>query len=243
MRSRGAFFVLAAVAAACSRAPLPERAPVQVPSELDQPPHFSVHPVMLRTSPSPFQEVLSGHVRAVIPSKWNAQPIPEERYAQEGFVASPRIEDWQRGVPAVQGMEAFWVDGAQMEIPSDYFYLAARGPTLGNFLQDDTCEPFEFDVVADHPPDVTGTGSSPGDFVAQASGSCSAGWRSTKWTYVVVAPGFGPVRQVGIPSSGMYVVLVVVSGPRKKLLDEMIGETSFGGAHISDFMRVASRLE
>jgi hypothetical protein len=243
VRSRSALLVLAAVATACTRAPISEHIPVRVPGELDQPPHFSTHAVSLPTAPSPLMEVQSGHVRAVIPGKWNAQPLPLERFAQEGFVASPRIEDWQRGVPAVQGMEAFWVDGARMEIPSDYYYLAARAPTLGNFLKDETCEPFQFHVVADHPPDVTGAGDSPGDFVAQATGSCSAGVRSTKWAYVVVAPGFGPVRQVGIPSSGMYVVVVVVSGPRMKLLDEMVSEASFGGAHISDFMRAASRFE
>src|SRR2546425_970460 len=78
-------------------------------------------------------------------------------------------------------------------------------------------------ALTDHPPELSGLKFSPGDYVVTARGTCHGSEGPTKWAYVVAAPGFGPVRQVGLPSSGLYVVLAVVSGKRAgPLLEEMI---------------------
>ncbi len=234
MRVRGAALVLTAAMTACARVPADEvRSPIV----------FSVQP--LATS-SPFSEVQAGHIRAVIPTQWDARPLPAGRYPQEGFVASPRLAAWERGTGTVQGMEAFWIDVAKLQIPSDYYYLAARSPRLGSFAEKDSCEPVAFEVVVDHPPDVAGPRFSPGDYVAHGSGTCGEGKQATQWAYVVVAPGFGPVRRLGIPNSGLYVVVAVVSGHReeaKSLLNQMVQEAKFNGQRITDIVEAAKRLQ
>ena len=105
MRSRvAASVVVAGVTAlsACARAPLP-------PPPVAAGPEFSVH--QLPPSPSPLGvEVHSGQVQGLIPSDWQAEPLPQTRFPQQGFVASPQLADWEGGGGAVRGMEAFWVD-------------------------------------------------------------------------------------------------------------------------------------
>ena len=96
----------------------------------------------------------------------------------------------------------------------------------------------------DRSPDLTGQTFSPSDYVVSASGSCQAGGRPTHWAYVVAAPGFGPVRQVGLPTSGLYVVVAVVSGRgADRLLREMLDGTQFGGTPISQIVRAAGRIQ
>jgi hypothetical protein len=236
---RAALLLAAAMMTACARAPV-----AQTPAG---PAAFSLKPLQSPSAqPSPFLEVRAGHVRAVIPQQWDARPLAQTRYPQEGFVASPRIEAWERGVKPVQGMEAFWIDVGKMTIPSDYYYLAARSPALGGFDENRACRPVAQEIVVDHPPDLSGRRFSPGDYVARVSGVCGKGNQTTRWAYVVVAPGFGPVRDLGIPTSGLYVVLAVVSGHRveaEKLLDRMVHEATFGGARISDIVEAAGRLQ
>jgi hypothetical protein len=203
---------------------------------------FSLRPFSLPTIQSPLQEVESGAVRAVIPSDWDARPLPSDRLAREGFVASPHLDVWGDTDEVVQGMEAFWIDGAQLSIPSDYYYLAARSPAVASFTASESCRPIKEEVIVDHLSDVTGVTLSPGDFVIQAWGTCGAGKESRRWAYVVVAPGFGPARQVGIPNSGLYVVIAVVSAHRTALLDEMMLAASFGDSALSDLVN-AARLQ
>ena len=80
--------------------------------------------------------------------------------------------------------------------------------------------------------------------MASQTGMCKAGRRSTKWAYFVAAPGFGPIRDIGIPTSGIYVVIAVVSGPRAgSLLKQLLAGARFGDASISEIARLASRLK
>lgn len=231
MRTRGAALVLVtALAASCTRAPVATQHP--------RPHHdFSVRPVSTGASPSPMVQVEVGGVHAVFPSSWHAEPLPG-RDLREGFVASPRIDAWQGRLGAVQGIEVFWVDLDRIESPTAYYYLAARNARLRP--AGSSCSLVRHQVLIDHPPDFTGGGFSQSDFVATAEGRCGRHSRQTRWVYVVAAPGFGPARQVGIPTSGLYVVMAEVSGAHAaQLLKEMLAGTSFGGTPISQIAGAA----
>ncbi len=200
---------------------------------------FTVH--HLPPSPSPLQiEVQAGSVQALIPDGWEARPLPTARYPQEGFVASARIEQWENAVGTVSGMEAFWIDVAKLQIPSDYYYMVAQGPAMAALAANRNCRSASEDVYIDHPPDFTGRRFSPGDYVMSATGSCRTEGTPTRWAYVVAAPGFGPMRQMGIPTSGLYVVIAVV--PEKRaghLLKQILAAARFGDTSISEFLRAA----
>ena len=227
---------MACVLAGCARAPA-----VRTPSVL---PDFSVRPVKSVGSPSPLVQVQAGSVQAVFPSTWQAAPIPQDRYPQQGFEASDSLAQWERAVGTVKGMEAFWIDIGREGIPSDYYYLAARSTLVGSLIANRNCRSEARQVLLDRPPDLTGRRFSPSDYVASQTGMCKAGRRSTKWAYFVAAPGFGPIRDIGIATSGIYVVIAVVSGPRAgSLLRQLLAGARFGDASISEIARLASRLK
>jgi hypothetical protein len=235
VRATVAALVFATAVTACSRAP-------DATSTLtSEPASFSTRPFVLPSSPAPLVQVQSGFVQAVIPNSWEARPLSSDRYPQQGFVAAPRLEDWQHGDGTVRGMEVFWIDVAKMRIPSDYYYLVARGPVLEALRANKACEYGQQEVYADHPPDLTGRRFSPSDYVASASGTCLVHGRHTRWAYLVAAPGFGPLRQVGIPTSGLYVVIAVVSGSRSNvLLQEMVQSARFGDTPMTQIVNAAS---
>jgi hypothetical protein len=188
-------------------------------------------------------EVRVGRVQAFIPEKWEAQRLPSAHYPREGFVASPHIDDWESGPATVRGAEAFWVDVGEVNIPSDYYYLAARGPVLADLPATKSCRQIKHQVLLDHRPDLTGETSSPGDYVASGTGVCRTHGSPVHWEYVVVAPGYGPIRHIGIPTSGLYVVIAAASGPQSKdLLQRMIDGTRFSNTSISTFIDAARRL-
>ena len=75
--------------------------------------------------------------------------------------------------------------------------------------------------------------------MAEGAGVCRAGARATRFAYFIAAPGFGPVHRVGIPSSGLYVVVAVVNQRgAKNLLEELMRRTRFGDDAIRDFVAV-----
>jgi hypothetical protein len=229
-----AALVMLAAVTACIRVPVGEAA---------SPITFTIRAFESPSAPSPLNEVRTGQIRAVFPKHWEARPLPSS-VAQEGFVASPRVDRFERGAGTVQGIEAFWVDVAKLQIPSDYYYLAARGEALSALVTQNSCRAVRRDVLVDRPPDFTGQTWSPGDYVVSASGTCRVNERPMKWAYIVAAPGFGPVRQVGLPTSGLYVVVAVVSGPNaERLLKEMLEGAQFGGTPISQIVRAAGRIQ
>ena len=77
--------------------------------------------------------------------------------------------------------------------------------------------------------------------MASGRGTCHLHGRLTEWAYFVAAPGFGPVHRIGIPSSGLYVVVAVMpkSGQAARALRQLLAHTTFGGAGIADFVRAA----
>jgi len=230
VRTKVLALALAAVATACSHAPQSQPASQTL----------SIVPFSAPASPSPLAEVRIGLVRAVIPRSWQASTIPTSRVPVEGFVASPDLAGWEHGAAHVQGIEAFWVDIARLQIPTDYYYLAAKNASFGQLDQSGVCDRVRPTVVANHPPDYTGQHFSPGDFVASAAGRCITDGRSSHWAYMVAAPGFGPLRHIGIPTSGLYVVMADVSGPRSgAMLDEMMNGARFDTASISQLLQAA----
>jgi hypothetical protein len=222
--------VLALVAAGCRAATIPR------PSVAAEP------PLRIQESPSPFREVTAGPVRALIPDDWDAVPAGDPDDPQEGFFARPRPGAWEDG-RLREGMAAVWVDGAKVGVPSDYYYLAATRQALDLLLtRSRNCSATKQTVVVDHAPAYAdGDPDSPGDYVAHGQGACTAGVTPTRWAYFVAAPGYGPVREVGIPSSGLYVVVAVMpDSPRAPaLLTKLLLRTEFAGASMDDFIAAA----
>ena len=216
------------VASGCQHSPVPA---VQNPSGT------GLH---IDPSPSPFSVVTSGSVRAMIPDDW--QPV-QTAGASEGFVASPEPEAFARGDGSVVGMSATWVNATRIGIPSDFYYLAAAGPLLGNLTSSRDCRTAERRVLVDHRPSwMTGAIASPGDYLARGDGTCEArNGMPMRWAYFVAAPGFGAARQVGIPASGLYLVVAVLRDTRRapQLLHMLLGQTRFGEARIRDIITAA----
>jgi hypothetical protein len=122
------------------------------------------------------------------------------------------------------------------------YYLAATGPLLSRLMTGPGCRSLRQDVVVDHAPALmSGEAGSPGDFVARAEGLCHpSGARPTRWSTFIAAPGFGPAMDVGIPGSGLYVIVAVTrEGPAASdRLAHMLSHVRFGDASVSNFVRV-----
>jgi hypothetical protein len=225
----GCVFV-AAVAAGCHEAAAP-------PSPTSGEPGIQV-----RESPTPFTEITAGSIRAMVPDEWRPVPLGGAGDLQEGFVAAPRPDDWGRpGIPT-EGMAAVWVDITRVGVPSDFYYLAATGPALDALTGSPECEATRVSVFVDHRPSFAdGEPGSPGDYVARGQGVCTVHRHPTRWAYFVAAPGYGPVREVGIPASGLYMVVAVLrDSPRAPiLLNKLVRHTEFGGTSVPDLIAVA----
>lgn len=196
-------------------------------------------PLTIQRSPSPFSQVTAGEVRALIPDDWHAVAAGADTH--EGFFASPEPGAWSRMDGSVAGLSATWIDATRVGVPSDLYYLVATGPALGRLTQSPGCRAITQRVIADHRPTyLTGT-DSVGDYIAQGTGRCSVRDVPTRWAYFVAAPGFGPARTVGIPSSGLYVVVAVLPDSRRAsgMLRTLVRGATFGGAGVRDFIAAA----
>jgi hypothetical protein len=189
----------------------------------------------------PFSQITVGQVQALVPEGWRAFPSGAPDDPRNGFVATPEPRAWQRMDGSAVGMAATWVDATRVGVPSDFYYLAATGPVLSGLTHSGTCRSQSRRVfVDDRPTFASGPPGSPGDYVASGEGTCRVGGRLTRWAYFVAAPGFGPVRRIGIPSSGLYVVVVVMpESQRVVTLHRVLENTQFGGARIRDFVAAA----
>jgi hypothetical protein len=199
--------------------------------------------LLITESPSPFREVTAGPVRAMLPDAWYPSLASRSDDPRQGIVAGPAHDAWNGGRPPVEGYAAMWVDGTRVGVPSDYYYLAATGPALDLMTHSESCSATTEHIYADHLPSfASGSPSSPGDFVARGQGTCVVGRTPARWAYFVAAPGFGPVRQLGIPSSSLYVVVAVMpDSPRApSLLERMLDRTEFGGASVGDLIAAAN---
>jgi hypothetical protein len=211
------------------------------------PPSFSddvVAPaISIEPSASPFSKITAGEVQAMVPDGWRALPAAPVGDARGGFMASPRPEAWRRMDGSIAGMSATWVDATRIGVPSDFYYLAATGPLLTYLTDSARCEADRPEVYVDNRPRFgPAQALRTGDYMARGEGTCNVNGSATRWAYFVAAPGFGPVRRVGIPSSGLYVVVAVMpdSLSADTMLHRLIEHTSFGGASVQEFTRAVS---
>jgi len=189
---------------------------------------------------SPFVRVTAGAVSGLVPDGWSAVAVDPAGY-HEGFIASPHPIGAPVSQTISQGISATWVDATQIGVPSDLYYLAATGPLLSRLQDAPGCRASSQQVFADHVPAfIDGDYTSVGDFVAEGEGICRADGRpATRWSYFIAAPGFGPAGSVGIPGSGLYVVVAVTKDSPKaeSLLHRLLVHVRFGAAGIGDFER------
>lgn len=198
----------------------------------------SADSIRVERTPSPYSTVTAGPVRALVPDGW--QSMPDSAGAREGFFASPSPQAWSRMDGMTEGIAATWVDATVVGIPSDFYYLAATGPLFSQLIDSPDCRADSHRVFIDNLPSfASGAVGSPGDYMARGEGTCHSKGRSTRWAYFVAAPGFGPVRHIGIAQSGLYVVVAVLRDGHKagRRLKHLIAQTSFGDTPIRDFVR------
>lgn len=193
-------------------------------------------------SPSPYREVTAGAVSAILPDTWHARfagPVDDPR---QGIVAGPRPSPWSGAAPPSEGFAAVWIDVTRVGVPSDYYYLVATGPALDLITSSPECDTTQHQVIRNHLPEFAdGQPGSPGDYVARGQGTCIVRRQPIRWAYFVAAPGFGPVREVGIPSSGLYLVVAAIpDSPRAPhVLTRLLERTTFGGASVTDLIAAA----
>lgn len=194
--------------------------------------------IHVQGSPSPFSEVTAGPVRAMIPDGW--EPVSTSGGAREGFFASPSPDAWSRMDGTIEGIAATWIDASVVGVPSDFYYLAATGPLFSRLVHSPDCRAESSHVLLDNVPTfASGVADSPGDYMARGEGTCKVEGHVTRWAYFVAAPGFGPVRQLGIARSGLYVVVAVLRDGRTadRTLQRLIAQTRFGDTPIHDFVQ------
>jgi hypothetical protein len=173
----------------------------------------------------------------MIPDGW--QPMPTSGGAREGFFASPSPDAWSRMDGTTEGIAATWIDATMVGVPSDFYYLAATGPLFSQLVHSRDCRAESSHVLLDNVPTfASGVVGSPGDYMAEGEGTCTVHGDVTRWAYFVAAPGFGPVRQLGIARSGLYVVVAVLRDGRTagRTLQRLIAHTRFGDTPIRAFV-------
>jgi hypothetical protein len=203
----------------------------------------SLPELLITESPSPYRQVTAGAVTARLPDRWHPSTAGSIDDPTQGLVAGPSPNPWLGDRPPPEGFAAVWIDGTRVGVPSDYYYLAATGPALDMITGSSGCSATSRQVIANHRPEfASGRPGSPGDYVAQGIGTCSIRDRPSRWAYFVAAPGYGPVREVGIPSSGLYVVVALMPDTPQapQVLGRLLKGTEFGGASVDDFIAAAA---
>jgi len=197
--------------------------------------------IAMRDSPTPFTDVTVGDVSGVMPDDWRARPADPGGFEQ-GFVASPPATGLRARV--TEGMAAVWIDGTRVGVPSDYYYLAAKHAAVDRLTDTTGCRGIRRDVFANHRPSYADGGvGSPGDFVAVGEGVCARTPEPTRFEYFVAAPGYGPMHRIGIPASGLYIVVAVVpdSPAADRVLNRLVYGTQFGSASLGDLIAAVKR--
>lgn len=188
---------------------------------------------------APYARIETGPIRALVPKAWASQSIDLDSMRQ-GLVASPHPKRWDQLDGTVPGLEVAWVDSTRVGIPSDLYYFAAAGPAIPAMASSRTCSRDHFSVLVNHRP-LAGDPFSPGDYVERGYGTCRHRGHATHWAYFVAAPGFGPLRQLGIPTSGLYLAVAVVpeSPSAEKRLQTIIRSAQYGSASVAELMQAA----
>jgi hypothetical protein len=234
VRRRILGFVLAVTMAGCTWQP-------ELATSAPDPPSIEIV-----STPQQYDRVRAGRVEALVPPGWDATATDAADHSSQGFVATPRLRAWAELRRGATGLSATWIDATLVGVPSDYYYLAATGPVLSRLMGSERCERIEERVFVNNAPVfAAGARRSPGDFVARGTGVCRTdGDPTTRWAYFVAAPGLGPAGEIGIPTSGLYLVVALApAGPdAAELLDHLLDHTRFGDASVSDFIRAVRPL-
>lgn len=195
--------------------------------------------ILIEPTGSPYLRITSGAVTGLVPHGWQAVTVDEVGLHQ-GFVASPHPDTWLEKRPTTAGLAATWIDATQVGVPSDLYYLPAAAPLVWRF-RDHRCTASFHKVFADNVPTfMHGPVGSTGDFMARGGGLCSSRDGPTmRWSYFVAAPGFGPAGRIGIPGSGLYLVVAATrESPRaRRILASLLDHVRFGQDGIGDFVR------
>jgi len=188
---------------------------------------------------SPFVPIENGDVQALVPKKWEAASIGTDPLRQ-GLVASPNPKAWHDMDGSVPGLEVSWVDVTRVGIPTDLYYLAASGPAIPAMASSRRCHRVHVSVLLNHRP-LAGDPYSPGDYVERGTGTCRQRGHATRWAYFVAAPGYGPLREMGIPTSGLYLAVAVVpqSPTAEKRLETLLRSAQYGSASVAELMEAA----
>ena len=186
----------------------------------------------------PFERISAFGVSALVPGDWIVRPAADAAYAL-GVAASPGPIGDTVSIPD-QGLVATRLDATEVGVPSDLYYMAAKGPVIERVTDQARCTVTDQRTFVDHTPaSMAGPTRSPGDFMASASGTCGRTGSETRWSYFVAAPGYGPARKAGIPGSGLY--LIVVSTPKAPgsghTLAQLLRNVRFGEDTARDFVR------
>jgi hypothetical protein len=179
--------------------------------------------------------VAAGRVETFLPPKWEFRPLPGAEGHRRGLQASEMALGMIPTDLRHPSLEAYWVDATEVGVPSDYYRLAARGP-IQDLLRAPGCQQ-DGRLVARSPTDLVHSGQ----YVAAVTGRCSVWSGPVRWASFVAAPGFGPVRSLGIHRSGLYVVRASVSeGPdAEQRLRTLLNGVSFGGTSVGEFLTAA----
>ncbi len=191
----------------------------------------------------PVREIHSGRISALVPTKWDFRPMPTTVHAAEGIQASGDLQQWGSPGRREMGLEAYWVDAAEVGLPSDYYYLAAEGPAMTRLPLGAGCRRDRFEVLTNRRPIFDRRRHSAGDYVATAGGTCFTRGGTGRWVSFVAAPGYGPVRRIGIAESGLYFAVVMVpDGPHAhQRAERLLSTVSFGGTEVREFLDTAGR--
>ena len=191
--------------------------------------------------PTPFTMITEGPVHALVPDHWDAAPLEGLGSLRQGLMASPNLAQWQHLDGTVPGMEASWVDTTRVGVPSDYYYLAAKWPGLPRLASSEDCTFSSQRVIVDHRPLFARGRESWGDFAAWAWGTCQGNGYVNRFAYFIAAPSYGPVKEIGLPNSGLYsVVAVLRDGPNAIFkLKTMLFNARFGHATVEDLLMAA----
>ena len=189
----------------------------------------------------PVREIHAGRISALVPERWDFRPMPSTFLAAHGIQASGNLQRWDSIERREIGLEAYWVDAAEVGLPSDYYYLAAEGPAMTRLPQRSGCRRDQLEVLSNHRPAFDRRRHSDGDYVATAGGTCFTSRGTSRWVSFVAAPGYGPVGRIGIPESGLYFAFVMIpDGPHAhQRAERLLSTVSFGGTAVSEFLNAA----
>ena len=146
----------------------------------------------------PFPQVTAGQVKASSPTA--GTPSPSVLGRARGLRRLAGTEAWTGHGRLAVGISATWVDATRVGVPSTSTTWRPRPPALASSPTSPDCRAIASTCTSTTAPPSTSDRDSAGDYIARGRGDLPVRGMPTRWAYFVAAPGFGPVREVGIPA-------------------------------------------